>query len=411
MKTGYLLKNLRWGLDNPAIPVASYEDQPSDTGNAYGISGAGDLILRSALRNKANQIIQNCTISELEFYVNSKENLTGLYFEFWWREEGETTGTWPYTKLNETENLAGKIQEGHNRISVNPVSVLEGTLIVARIEASAAPCQPLFTTNSVSRAELRELRDNDAPVSVDFDWKSQTLNDQKTIAIKPYTKSPVDFKLTGNSKTSGAYADGSSNAIMASYAVYGAFSRVVDTEKRSLSYPYQLMSLAGVQAYQNTGVNSNTSSDISRRLLRDLNLERPKRIILESGVNDLSASIPKETVFSNLCAILDYLQFFPETQICVLGIMPSSNLNDTQAANRRAYNDLVEAEIANRDASRHYYLNLDDFTGQTRVSTGELDDMLETITADGTHFNETGVVEFTAELYSRLNAINFFDNI
>jgi len=384
--------------DNVA-PLSSYLDDTGTGTTAFGITGAGDLISRFALRNKQNQIRQNAGLTQVDFEIGNLTNLGSVAFEFWRRNRGSDDN---YEYHAETrEFLVGELAVGVNTFPINGLTANEGDLIVIRLTATASPCEPFVSKTGVLRSEIREYRSNVAPAS-SFPWKTQTKIDLTTIAVRFWGQHPT-FCFWGDSIISGAYDPNTGAAEHASYAVYAGFNRTVDLENRVSQVSYILAQLLGVTRYQNLGVNSNRTADILGRLTDDVLEQKPALSIIEGGVNDIAGGIGIGTLTPNWTAMLDSASATSNGQVIALSIFPSNNLDDTKSLLRRDWNDVLEALCTNY--SNVTYINMDTVLGVVRPSTGELDNVNPLYDAgDGTHLLPIGLGALAETIRDVINA-------
>lgn len=394
---GYLdsLYNITIGTNY--AKCSSYRDAPASGGSAFGITGAGDLTVRYALCSKRHQIRQNGGLLRVRMPINNLTNVSGIYLEFWRRNESFTTGgPYPHTKQTETSNLLSQLTTNLaanvSFADITGVQVREGDLIVIRLEASAVPCQPFLSVSGYVNATIRELRDNDAPATT-YNWSAQTPAYTTTsIAVECYT-TPPQFAMWGDSLTSGYYDmeySPSGDTRHASYAGYDTYTRSFDLEDVSGSVPYKLAQLLGVTNYQNLGVNAQRTAQIDDRMPTDLTDLLPNLVILNGGRNDISGGVGEATFLANYTTMLNAAAA-QSNNVLVLSIYPADADDDTEAGKRRTWNASLESLVDSYAANFHF-LNVDEVLGVVRLTTGFYDNInpLYLGATDGVHYNSTG---------------------
>lgn len=396
------------------IPSSSYLDDPSNVGSAFGLSGAGALTARYALMSKRHQNRQNGNLVKIELPINNLTNVSAIHLELWRRDIAYTTGTWPHTYRTETGNLLHQFEQNlDNNITfalVQNIYVLEGDMLVLRLEASAQPCQPFLTVSGYANATIREYRSATAPTSP-YNWSIQTPAYATTsIACKLYVNQKPKFAFWGDSLTSGYYDtefSASGTVRHASYCGYDVFTRSVDIEDVSGSVPYKLGQLLDVPNYQNLGVNSQRTAQIDDRMPTDLLYLKPNLVLINAGRNDLSGGVGEATFLANYTTMLNAADA-QNNNVLILSIYPATIDTDIQANTRRTWNASLETLVGTYDSNFHF-LNVDEVVGVIRGSTGEYDDInpsyLGGIT-DGIHLNEDGNQALAEAIATYINSNN-----
>lgn len=381
----------------------------SGTGT-IGILTGVDLTTRYMIRNKPMQIRQNGPILSISFAINSLTNVNEIVVEFWTREKAETTGTWPYYKVAETQNLLPFLSTGINTVGYQNLTadgsyivVSEGTTLVLRIGADTIPCSPFYYDGSITNAELREYSGSTPPNPSSFDWKAQTVTSTTTIRVEVTQPNPK-MLFFGDSIISGVHEN--SSPLHCSYAcntIDGAFSRSPDIEWHIKTIPYKLAELLGLNEWQNLGVNSNRTTQITQRLPTDVNNCLPDLVVIEGGTNDLNGGVGWGTVSANLTTMFEALKL-QSNIVIYLGIFPRSDIDDTKAGTRRTWNDSIQTLVGTYNIDNNFhFIDLDSVLGQIRVSTGELDDLKDEYDCgDGVHLNDAGCQVVAQSVYNYL---------
>jgi len=83
-------------------------------------------------------------------------------------------------------------------------------------------------------------------------------------------------------------------------------------------------------------------------------------------------------------------------------VLPNNNLTDTQAATVRQWNINIVAWASTNNVN---VIAAHDSMAQTRVTTGQLDDIKASYTTDGAHWTDAGVSNYTRIVYNALGGI------
>ncbi len=76
---------------------------------------------------------------------------------------------------------------------------------------------------------------------------------------------------------------------------------------------------------KNRGISGDTTEGVLYRL-NEVTRSKPAKVFLLIGINDLSRSVPKDTVFSNICKIANRIRKdSPKTKVFVQSILPVSD--------------------------------------------------------------------------------------
>ncbi|NCB07453.1 MAG: sialate O-acetylesterase [Bacteroidia bacterium] len=80
--------------------------------------------------------------------------------------------------------------------------------------------------------------------------------------------------------------------------------------------------LLGSPKVKNRGISGDTSEGVLFRL-KEVTRSKPAKVFLLIGINDLSISVSKDTVFSNICKIADQIRKdSPRTKVYIQSILP-----------------------------------------------------------------------------------------
>jgi lysophospholipase L1-like esterase len=158
----------------------------------------------------------------------------------------------------------------------------------------------------------------------------------------------------------------------------------------SNSVPYRVKTHEGVTAlYLNTARPSVTADVIDSTLVTYATNAGAKVMWVHSGINDVAAPRTWADYIANITSIRT--KFGTNNPFFIAEILPASTASDEVAANVRTWNTNLTAWAATNYAT---LVKMHDAFGQTRGSTGALDDLLSAYSLDGVHLNNTGLSEY-----------------
>jgi len=150
--------------------------------------------------------------------------------------------------------------------------------------------------------------------------------------------------------------------------------------------------LFGSSKVKNRGISGDVTEGVLFRL-NEVTRSRPRMVFLLIGINDLSKGIPKDSVFSNICAIAEKIRFdSPKTQVFVHSILP---VNDSFGLFKNHTNKTAEViwindQLKSWCSKEHfYYIDLFD---QFKSSDSNLLNPL--FTNDGLHLTGDGYLHW-----------------
>lgn len=147
-----------------------------------------------------------------------------------------------------------------------------------------------------------------------------------------------------------------------------------------------LVSTGAALEYQNHALGSQTFAWVASTGAPSAVATSAKAIIVHCGVNDVALARTWAAVEANLNTIKALLN--ANQRLFIGEILPWTNGSDSQNATIRAWNSSLAAWCAANNAT---LILCHDAMGQTRVSTGQLDDLLTPYNQDGVHLTQAGV--------------------
>lgn len=116
-------------------------------------------------------------------------------------------------------------------------------------------------------------------------------------------------------------------------------------------------------------------------------------IVVACGVNDVEAARTWVSVEADMDAVRAIVP--PWVRLVICAILPWTDATDEQAATIRTFNANYEEWCERNGAEFH---DLHAYFGQTRVSTGQPDDLKTQFDQDGVHLTEAGVFHYGAKI-------------
>jgi hypothetical protein len=165
-------------------------------------------------------------------------------------------------------------------------------------------------------------------------------------------------------------------------------------DDQNAEMPYILRGLVGdgsLLQYQNLACGGQTWAWVASTALAEINAVQPNTLIVHCGINDVFANQVWADILPSLTTIKAGLN--AGMRLMIDEILPSTDATDAQAANVRDINTHMAAWCTANGAT---LILCHDVFGQTRISTGQLDDMIPTLTTGGTHLSLSGVAAMAA---------------
>jgi lysophospholipase L1-like esterase len=237
---------------------------------------------------------------------------------------------------------------------------------------------------------------------------SQTLtaNTGETSATLRYftgaAANPADFRGTGSSAANIAVPIECSmqapsvvhigDSRVAGHPAHYAFTESTLTTNIASTVAKQLQTLLG-HDYQNMGIGSQTSTNVAARFANDVVALKPKAVVIEIGVNDVSGGVSQATFIANYTSILDACVSANIRPIILL-ITPWHGGTNTQAQTVDQFNaallTLATAYVSAIVVDARQELGEDRTTGTPTPPPGNLWNGQTAYRADNVHWNATG---------------------
>ena len=158
----------------------------------------------------------------------------------------------------------------------------------------------------------------------------------------------------------------------------------------SLTEGFDLSLFFNNNNFRNRGIGGDRTDQVLKRLF-EVTQGKPKKILLEIGVNDLFQGISIDSVFLNIKQIVRIIQkSTPKTKIYIYSIFPTQELNEKILILNKLLNKYCnEGEIVYLNFYEILYLN----KGLNPLYS----------TGDGVHLNENGYIKWKEFIYTYIN--------
>ncbi|MDD4972573.1 MAG: GDSL-type esterase/lipase family protein [Paludibacter sp.] len=331
------------------------------------------------------RIRQNGSISRIRLYTVTTGDLTGFYLKIW-RQDGSN-----YDLIGTSENLVSSLVSG-NYATIDlatPLAVQEGDYVGYRMEATGNGFYFFARTSQTGVSSY--LITNTTPSENDYNWTATPPNTVMSGAVLPielYMTAP-QVAFIGDS-------------IIAGHPAHYSFLETTATTNINSTIEKQFGNLTGY-TYQNMGIGSQETANISARFTADIINLKPKIVVIEGGVNDIAGSVAKSTFIANWTSILDAAQANSSiTTIIVLKILPWTNGSTAQMQTRDDWNSSLATLAAGY--SKAIVVDASSYVGQFRAGgdAGNLWDIQTAYNQDGVHFNQAGHTQIAQAIADNL---------
>jgi len=362
--------------------------------NAYGLnavggtgnSGKGETVAREFLiTGQKYRIRQSGTIKQVKLYIANISHLTGFYICVW-RKDGAT-----YDRIGISENIVGSLTPTSiNTITLSsPIAgVIESDYIGYKMTGDGVSEYQLYssTTGQSNTWYLFNSEQGDT----DIDWEStrnvQRTNDWATMEL--YMEAPVIV--------------GIGDSIMAGHPLHYSYCETTATNAPTI----QILNKIGSYSYQNMGIGSQTTTQISSRFTNDVVNLKPRIAVIEGGGND-TVSWNTETYIANMTTMINACKTNDITPI-VLMILPATSGDTTAMQNEDAGNLALKALCTTLGGV--VLIDPRPIVGQFRVGgdAGNYWDMQAAYNSgDDVHYNEAGHTAIGALISSVIDVLPF----
>lgn len=330
----------------------------SGTTNIAG-SGTGREII--TIHNQF-RIRQTGYINSIKIYSGTVPN--SIFYLKVWRKDGSTYDLISQSQDLRTQFTANAVQT----LTINPsIYAAEGDYVGFYVGNSVD-----LLASSLTGANLYYY--NGTASTNDFAWESQSVLSNKAMKFIVYMESP-SFVFIGNS-------------IIAGHPSHYSFLESTATTDIASTISYNTV-LGSNYNYQNMGIGSQTTANILARFKADVIDLRPKHVILEGGVNDVSLTVPTSTIMSNYTAMFDSLK---NNNINASVLLIFGWQGGTAAQNRRIDSINTQIKTLTESYTNINYIDARSAVNEFRVGgdAGNLWDIIDIYDADHIHFNALG---------------------
>ena len=363
------------------VPVNMYRDI-STTGSTIGSTTVGRSWILSA---QDTFIRQNGNVEKIRMLVQDDVSpLTQFYFYIW-----RLRPDLDYDKIHQVDILS-KVQEaGTGIVEIEfdtPLLAQEGdrvglgyggaeNVVINRFPSDISTAKPFLYQNTIISDSV-------------YDWNAAPSIQISTEIV--CFMSPPNIVGVGDS-------------IMAGHPGHYSYIETTltfsdDIENQVL---YQLANLNSLYApYQNMGIGGNRVNQVLARLQEDAVDLKPKRVLLNAGVNDIAGGRSNNDIMSDIDSSVQLL-ISNGIAPMLIQVIPWSNGTNVQMQQR----DLLNVEIQNLASLYNLQtVNLDIALGQFRSGgdPGNLWDINPLYDDDGVHLNKDGYIAYATEVNSQL---------
>lgn len=277
--------------------------------------------------NDANEyrIRQTGSITQIKLYIDGVP--ANIIFKVWRLNGGGT-----FDLVGQSQDFAGSVAGSSlNTIVLNtPIAVQEGDFTGVYVNGGASA---LTANTGVTGASLRYFT-SQASDPADFRGAGAAAA-SIAVPIECHLQAPSLVHI-GDSRVAG-------------HPAHFAYTESTILSDISSTAASQLKSINGF-SYQNMGVGSQTSGNVDSRFAADVIALKPKAVVIEVGVNDVSVGVSQATFIANYTSILDQCAAEGITPI-IVKITPWHGSTNTQAQTLDDFNDaLVSLAAAYPDA-------------------------------------------------------------
>jgi lysophospholipase L1-like esterase len=368
--------------DGPLVFYAG-GDPASWDDDLTAFSGGTTAPGRTFLSTQTNRFSrQTGTITEIRVWWG---NVSGSQMAAFVTGESGGSGAWVTNGV--TDGITD-LSTGTNIIAVS-LPVLEGQSLGVYMSNSAASADFTLTRKTLAPHSIWYTN----AVPVDGSYPQSLLN--SAMNLVGYGPAPVigyvgDSIIAGHNNGSGNY-----------WSPYldTAFAPV--SGKRESAIPWVAYATNGLNvAYRNYGKGGQTFEWVATNGIIAVTNDRCPVVWVHCGVNDVGQARAWSAVEANLDTIR--AAHASPLPLFISEILPCTNADDTEAATIRTWNaNLATWCSANGATLAQFH----DIFGQTRVSTGQLDDLKAEYDQDGVHLTQAGVNFYASNMVQLLEAV------
>ncbi|MFA6296650.1 MAG: chitobiase/beta-hexosaminidase C-terminal domain-containing protein [Patescibacteria group bacterium] len=354
------------------VVVGPYDTAPTSGVKNIG-DGVGDGVAKRYWLNGGQKyrIRQNGTISKAKVWVpNSNGTFTFFQIQIW-RPNGTN-----FDLVGESENFYSSITKNQvNEITLSsPISNVQEGDYYGIVISMNGDTGSMYARSGLTGVNLYYT--STTPSDTNYNWLANSKLSGYAIPLELYMQAPQGVFI--------------GDSIVAGHPANYSFLETTATTDISSTIEKQFSNLTGY-TYQNMGIGSQTTSNISARFTNDaLNL-KPRFIVVEGGVNDLAGSVDKSVFIANWTSMLDAVQADDDiTTIIILKILPWTDGTNIQMQTRDDWN--ASLVTLSSGYSKAIVVDASTYVGQFRAGgdVGNLWDIQLAYDESGVHFNQAG---------------------
>lgn len=397
---------ISWPSGSAFLSPWNIYQTPDESGTWTGFSTSSpDFDTRVFQTNRWGRVPCHMDIQAFRMRVYNGHLFTGLYFELWRRDTGADT----YTRITSSANLVGQMPSSE--------TVQEFTLATPiSAQTDDIPC--VRATSASAQAFTKTL-------------SNANVSDGSHILANP----PAGFTgVTLTARASNQCYPIGLKGMIPHIAVYGDSQaegeRGFDEDSGSRrTCAHHLTAISGGYRFLHRGIGSQSSAQILARLgaysgavgVTDLGipmcvcpggfgLGNNVMNIADPGDSGLVASA-KADYFDDVVTFLDTYVTTGGGFVVMCACNPGNGYTDVQCGIRRDWNVSLAALCATYPANRVLFINMDVTLGQTRGSTGELDDFKTGYNVDLYHMTTVGDAAMCQKIWDDFEAWATLHNI
>lgn len=235
-------------------------------------------------RNNVTKIRISGLITAISLYINKVlTGNTSFYFDVW-RKDGTT-----YDRVGH-EDILALVGDGNGIRNItlpNPIDVIEGDFVAFSGQGTATDA---FIVGSPALANGVYYAAS-APTTPNYNWAGQTS---------------MNYKISMKVKAQATMLVTIGDSIMAGHPAHYSFCEESIVSVIANQIPYQMKVLNSLYTYQNMGIGSQTSTTVKDRFTADVIDLKPKIVVINGAVNDISGGVITEATFlTNYTTMLD----------------------------------------------------------------------------------------------------------
>jgi len=325
------------------------------------------------------RIRQTGIISKIRLYGQGF-GLKGLYIKFW-RQNGSN-----FDLVGTSENIAKKLkrEDFYTIYLQKPISVQEGDYYGFRLEGSE---EENYLCGSYNRNYTKTYFTADLIPTSNYDW----LSNQREPLVVPmefYMKAP-QFVFMGDS-------------IIAGYPINNNYIENKKITDDTSTIESQFGVLTGY-SFQNMGITGESTYQIYSRFFRDVVSLKPKVVVLEGGINDITDHVSTQEIINNWTLMLN-MSKANSIAVIALKVLPGKTGSGELI---QELNDALVKLIAKYPNA--IIIDTSKYIGQFRPDgpPDNLWGLKDEYTVDGTHLNKAGNLQIVLAIIDSLEKLPY----